>query len=350
MTARIRHVRLRVQHVHFDEIAKLFVQQLELLQLLFECAQRVLCLLPAACAELRVLLQGGIRPLLNQLAELVGMNQLQPCVEGWITAQFFKGRAQWGGQMLVEGGGHENAVRGGEVSVGTVLDYRTSRTNSPGEIMFSVILSLFACSEKSLEEEEPASRMPYCEEVETAFELSEVSPMGISMAEFTDQLAESYTVITQGDEPECLLASLSLDSESVRYVESNVVTPEGDGPVPTIAVECYDYLAIDASISVSSDSGISEQHDIELQVSELQAAEDGPLIASFRSDIDAPQSLSLDGLEDATFSIYGEVGESVFSGRIDALVVEESGSTVTAMHEELLSWAIPAGGECDSAE
>lgn len=213
--------------------------------------------------------------------------------------------------------------------------------------MFTLFLSLIACSEKSIEE---ASGMPYCEEVETPLAIDEVSALGISMSEFTDALPEVYTVITV-DSEECLSASVAIDADSVRYVQATVVTPESDGPVPSIHVECPDYLAVDASLSIANDdASISEQHAITLELSEQQLSEDGPMIASYRDDIDAPDSLSIEGLEDATFSINGEIGAETFSGAIDALTVEESGELALAMKEDVLRWSLSLEDECNAAE
>ena len=200
--------------------------------------------------------------------------------------------------------------------------------------MFSVILSLFACSrKKSLEEEEPASRMPYCEEVETAFELSEVSPMGISIAGFTDQLAESYTVITQGDEPECLLASLSLDSRSVRYVgqiwsPQKAMAPFQPSPLSaTITWPSTHRFPFPVTVAFQSSTTLS------CRSASCKWQQMVRLIASFRSDIDSPQEPVSRWSGRCHVQHLWRGRQIGFSGRIDALVVEESGSTVLAMHE-----------------
>jgi hypothetical protein len=201
----------------------------------------------------------------------------------------------------------------------------------------TLLLVLLGCTS---DETNGGNAMPYCEEVEMSLEAAEESPLGISPADLIELLENDYTqaVTWEDGTTACLEATLDIDESSVRFVESSEVypVPENGGPVPAIAVDCPDFLAVDAVVSLtSSDGKLAETLETVLVLDEY--SED--LGIRFYNDIEEIEG-SLDiSSEDEIFGIgiSGLITES-FSGELSMQTTKAMGEMVLAENHVLASW------------
>ena len=153
-------------------------------------------------------------------------------------------------------------------------------------MIYTLFLSLIGCTQDN-----EGSVMPYCEELETSVEADEVTPLGISISDITNEFALNYTseIVWSDGTSSCLNSAISPDLESARYVESTAVYPEAKmgAAVPAIAVECYNYIAVDALLSFSSDDGLLEEElTVTITFDELQSATGDLSGAQFYVEVD----------------------------------------------------------------
>ena len=108
-----------------------------------------------------------------------------------------------------------------------------------------------------------ASYMPYCEDTETPITIDEVTAMGISGQDLMDNLALNYTTTVSFADGTvaCLSGAISPDTTTFRFVESVPVYPEAPAgaAVPSIAVECSNYIAVDGTYSIASEGGALDE-------------------------------------------------------------------------------------------
>jgi hypothetical protein len=195
---------------------------------------------------------------------------------------------------------------------------------------------------------EPASAMPYCEEVDSVSLVGEDDALGLSAEAFLAALpAEAVAAADWADgSASGLTLALSVDADSLRRVSQEVVYPDTGGPVPEIAVECPTYVAVDASVVVSSDDGrLSEAFAASLQRDEYSGPD---MVAAARVALD-PDDIagSLDLGDFVDTSAYDELGldldivvaDAAVSGSLAGLGSGEDGAVAFADFIDVMSFS-----------
>lgn len=180
---------------------------------------------------------------------------------------------------------------------------------------------------------------PYCEDTKTDIALDEVTPIGITAADvIADAAAEETAVFTYVDDATTDLTLGFVAGTGARFVDSEAVYPETDGPQPAIAVICDDRIEVDGTFSF--------------------ATADGAFAESFSSVLNATaertyisQALDLDGLA-GTFDLVPFVDaedydaleawiDVVFTDGVSAGAVngQASGEDECADADECTAWA-----------
>ena len=201
----------------------------------------------------------------------------------------------------------------------------------------TLLLVLLGCTQ---DDTNGGSAMPYCEDVESPLETDEESPLGVSPAVLFEMLESDYaqTVTWEDGTTACLETTLEVDESSIRFVESTEVypVPENGGPVPTIAVDCPDFMAVDAVVTLTSTDGrLAESVETVLVLDEY--SED--LGIRFYSDIE-----ELEGTLDASsedeimgMGVSGLISET-FSGELSMQTTRPMGQMVWAENIVLATW------------
>ncbi|HCH62653.1 MAG: hypothetical protein CL927_12520 [Deltaproteobacteria bacterium] len=190
-----------------------------------------------------------------------------------------------------------------------------------------------------------SSAMPYCEDVERALTVDEVTDFGVSGAEFLDQVPAASVGLAsfEGMGESTLEVGIVVDSSSLRYVESTPKTPDTGGPVPLIAVHCSDRIEVDAEVTLVSDDGqLAESLNITLSLSDPASGVSEPGALVFRTTLDPSNivgSLDLDNFMDvdaydtATLYLEGTIVDQVMVGAFDAMgeITQTGGADAIAM-------------------
>lgn len=222
---------------------------------------------------------------------------------------------------------------------------------------YIIFLSLVACDKKQLDgdSQDTESYMPYCKNIETMLTQDEVSPIGISMDDFLSNVALNYTKALLWDDgtESCLSGTIEPDLSTIRFVESTPVYPEAPSgvAVPSIAVECPDYITFDGYLDLVTPDGIlDEELYISFVISEdTLLDENSPINATYTTEIESFNgSFSPAGQFDG-ITLSGEVG-SIYSGEISVLTTESDGNITLAMIEVLAEWGGDPDPECPSFE
>ncbi len=222
------------------------------------------------------------------------------------------------------------------------------------KMLMLTLLGLVACGEDEKEENEENEEneeiaYPYCEETETPHAADEETLFGFKMEDFIASMPISNTVGFEWLDGSfsCLTGTVSFDSTTVRSVPSTAVYPESDEPTPSIGIACDDYVAIDGTISFSTDDDqISEEHSVTFKFSEYEISE--PLIARYSLEVSA-LSGSLDpsnGDASARFFIEGKISSAEFVGSLSMQTSGEDGEVAWAQNEEIGTWGEPAPEGC----
>ena len=143
------------------------------------------------------------------------------------------------------------------------------------------------------------------------------------------------------------------DLSTIRFVESTPVYPEAPSgvAVPSIAVECPDYITFDGYLDLVTPDGIlDEELYISFVISEdTLLDENAPINATYTTEIESFNgSFSPAGQFDG-ITLSGEVG-SIYSGEISVLTTESDGNITLAMIEVLAEWGGDPDPECPSFE
>ncbi|MFT4977171.1 MAG: hypothetical protein ACI8S6_003076 [Myxococcota bacterium] len=206
---------------------------------------------------------------------------------------------------------------------------------------FLFLLALVACDEVTVTDE-PNDAWPYCEDVEFTITVADETALGITGGDLIDaaSLSAEGSASWSGGGSSGLLMGFSLDEASLRFVESTEVYPEPEPgqDVPSIAVECPDYVAVDGILSLHTEDGqLDEAITITLAIDEHSVAD---LRAGFFAELDAEALggtlVVEDYLSDRDYDavrlfLSGELAGGSFSGALDA---QGSGSTGDAVFAE----------------
>ena len=227
-----------------------------------------------------------------------------------------------------------------------------------------LFLVLTACGEKQTEPESEEqndnnqsteSYMPYCEEVETFLTQDELSPLGISIDDFMDNVALNYTktIIWEDGVEMCLSGSIGPDMSTIRFVESTEVYPEAPAgvDVPAIAVYCPDYLAVDGYINLLTPDGmLDEEYFVSFVISEETLWDDeAPINATYSFEVEEfTGHFTPEGAFDS-ITVSGEVG-TVFTGRLNMMTSGTDGEIAWAGNETLAEWGEDAASDCPEFE
>ena len=220
----------------------------------------------------------------------------------------------------------------------------------PEHMEFIMLSLLFftACLEKPQDPNEPINPPvgdggSSCSEIISEMEWEEEPPEGLSMASFMENIPESFStsVILGEDEesPACLSASLIVDQDSLRYVESEI--QEAEGEISNMMEPmCFNHLIVDAALALSTEDGsLAEELQIELII-EFNEEESAPF-AKIHAEIDVLEG-SISSLlpEEEIEGMYmnGSINEEGFSGSISATTIMEDGEIVMATLHQLAAW------------
>ena len=191
-------------------------------------------------------------------------------------------------------------------------------------------LALVACpspdDDADGSEEPRDSAMPYCEDTATAL-APEDEALGMTGAAFLESIpAEGLAPVAWADGPSGEVAhATAVDTATLRFVESVEVYPETDGPSPSIAVYCPDYIAVDGTLQLDSDDGrLAEGIDVVLVLDEDQIDSGGiSFSAALDPDamggtLDLSDFLSPEDYDRVSLSLWGSFQGGALSGTLSA--------------------------------
>jgi len=206
-------------------------------------------------------------------------------------------------------------------------------------MIFITLLNFLACGDKTTE----ANNFPSCDEVETAVPSDSTTSLGFTPAEVAMSMPLSSTVGLEWADGtvDCLHYSLQLDQDSARDVASTPAEFQGTGPVPTIAVECNDYVAIDGTLMMSTPGGeISQEIDITMIYQQDLGSDE--VTAGF-----GMQSIVLEGTydpsngqDDVEYLISVDLNDGLFTGALYMQTTDmmEGGDLAMVMNEMFVEW------------
>ena len=223
--------------------------------------------------------------------------------------------------------------------------------------LFIVLFLFTACDQRRHGDPSPKGDnvMPYCEDVETVLAQDEVSPIGISMDDFLDNVALNYTksIVWEDGTEGCLSGAINADMSTIRFVESTAVYPEAPSgsAAPSISVECPDHIAFEGYLALMTPDGLlDEELYVTFVISEDTLLDEGaPINATYSAEIDGFDGSFTPAGDFDSMTVSGEVG-SVYSGEISVMTTEADGNTALAMREVLAEWGKEADSECDGFE
>ncbi len=137
------------------------------------------------------------------------------------------------------------------------------------------LTTLSACSEEDADtgdDDGASGNMPYCDDIPTPLAEAD-SALGMTGAEILARVPETDLAdLSWADgELDRLSSAFSLDRSSLRFVTSTAVYPSDGGASPAIAVECNNYVAVDATLALQSEDGrLDESIAVVLQLVEGQ--------------------------------------------------------------------------------
>ena len=216
--------------------------------------------------------------------------------------------------------------------------------------LFALTLIPFAiaCGDESSEEEEaplPSSSGPYCEDTASPMAADDESSFGVTGGEFLAALPSDFIGVAsfEGMGDSNLELRITVDEDSLRFVESVAVYPETDGPVPAIDVMCGDRIEIDVRMELHTEDGqLAETIDTTMSMvdHEVMMTEPGAISAwieleadAINGSLDMGDYLNPDEFDSATFYVDAMIVDSELVGNISALgeVVTSEGEDGTAM-------------------
>jgi hypothetical protein len=224
--------------------------------------------------------------------------------------------------------------------------------------MTSLFLFALGCADPSSSTPETGA-IPYCEEVSQSVSRDDATGIGIPASDFLDAmpLAEDLVLSWAEGTTDTLSWSFSPDETTLALITSEVVTPETDGPVATIAVECFDYISVAGTLNLeSADGRLQESLDVTVQLYGSDATSEGPLavLSTTIAVTDLDGTLALEDYVDPAvtdsvdLSLGGELyfGSDMadFVGSLRARSEQTDGSTVTLESFDIAQWG-PAASE-----
>jgi hypothetical protein len=119
--------------------------------------------------------------------------------------------------------------------------------------MLSIILALTGCT---LRDEPNLAEGPSCVDNAVVVELDEVTELGFTPQQLLDLAMGEHagTVAWNRGSDASIELALSEPSEA-RFIDSEVVEPEGDGEHLDLWVECPDRVEVDLTLDLSTDDG-----------------------------------------------------------------------------------------------
>ncbi len=122
--------------------------------------------------------------------------------------------------------------------------------------MFTLLTILPACD--LIFGRNDASDGPYCEDTPTVLALDEVSELGFSGQDMLDLAEGTFTedLRYQLDPPladTIVAVDVAYDAGEVRFIHSEAVYPETNGPTNDIGVVCWDRMEVDVDVSLYTD-------------------------------------------------------------------------------------------------
>lgn len=191
---------------------------------------------------------------------------------------------------------------------------------------------------------------PGCEEEGIAVAANEETSLGFTPQVAADEMPLSNTVGLEWEDGtvDCLHYSLQLDPDSGRDVESTYVPPQGNGPVPSIHIECNDYVVIDGTLSVGTPDGeINEE--IGITMAYRIDEESGEATGSFNQEIAGLSGSFQPSNADASskYFISGSIASGQFLGSLIMQTSGEDGEIAWAERSFLADWGhVDAPQEC----
>jgi hypothetical protein len=219
----------------------------------------------------------------------------------------------------------------------------------PRTLLLLATLALGACDEadegrdEDTDETDSYGAMPYCDEV--VEDLTPADPaLGTTGGAFLDAIpADGATAVSWSDGDASTLAfAITVDPDSLRLVVAEAVYPETDGPSPSIAVDCPDYLAVEAVVTLETDDGrLAERIDAVLVLDE-HVAPDGTIAFSASLDpdalggtLDVASFLPRDDYDSVSLSLWAGLQGGALTGTLSAQGEGNDGDIAWAENIEL---------------
>lgn len=208
--------------------------------------------------------------------------------------------------------------------------------------LFTIVLLPFAIacdnepSEKGVDPI-PSSSAPYCDDVETAMSADDVGSFGVSGADFLAQIpANAFgEVAFEGADASDLEVEVTVDADSLRFVESTAMPAETDGPVPAIGVMCADRIEVNAQMAlVTADGQLAETIDLVLSLQDPARAMNVPGAVEFRTELDPDgidgaldigEFVNLEEYDTVSLYLNGGIVDGVLAGTLEALAEVDTG-------------------------
>ncbi len=189
-----------------------------------------------------------------------------------------------------------------------------------------LFLALLACDETK--EDIDNDVWPYCEDAETQIAPEDETDIGVTGADLLDALPTSTTadMTWSGDISDSLTWGFSADTDTLRFVESTAVYPEPEEgqDVPSIGVECPNYVAVDGILNLQSDDGqLNEAVALTVSLDEYETAAAGFFVEldpdALGGTLDLSDYLDVGAYDDPVrLFLSGEITDSVLSGYLSA--------------------------------
>ena len=178
---------------------------------------------------------------------------------------------------------------------------------------------------------------PYCEGVETAITADEVTAIGLTGADLTDNLPDSASGLVEwsGGDTTGLTWGFAAEAGSLRYVENTVVYPpaEPGQAVADIGVDCPSYIAIDGTLSLQSDDGqLDEAIALTISLDEYSVESLTAVFYAELTTLDGALQLS-DYVDDSSYDevrlfLFGEITDGALTADLSAQGEGSSGDAV----------------------
>jgi hypothetical protein len=192
---------------------------------------------------------------------------------------------------------------------------------------------------------------PYCDETSTSIAPTDDTALGVPGSAVIDPLPESATgtIVWAADAESELAWGVAVGTETLRFVEAEAVYPSCEGDVPSIGVECPDYIAVEGTLTLTSADGMLDAAlPLTFSLDEYSVSEGALSFSAQLEEADLGSGFVLADHVDT--SAYDEVSLSVYGTVSSAgalaltLQAQGTGDDGTVAWAELIEVATVGGG------